>query len=278
MSNNEIIIDVSHWQGTIDWNKVVEYRGPSGQRMTGAIVRTGDGKTPDRQCVRNLQEAKRVGLKRGVYHYLRAEHGAEVNWQVVGDQLRRAKHFDPSLLELGISVDLEGRPEFRGRPPTGAWQDVDKGQPGAPSTSRVLEVAAEVARLSLRCGFATLLYTGRAWLDHIKQSDNPQAWDYLTQRPLWHAVGARGERVTPWTNANTWLKQYSNRGAIPGIDGDVDLNMVMPHAFPQKKPVFTAHDLGEVREQAGVAMQAYRVAKEALDELIDMIDDLEPPS
>ena len=79
MSNNEIIIDVSHWQGTIDWNKVVEYRGPSGQRMIGAIVCIGDGKTSDCQCVRNLQETKHIGLKRKIYHYLQAEHDAEVN-------------------------------------------------------------------------------------------------------------------------------------------------------------------------------------------------------
>ncbi|MEZ0227310.1 MAG: glycoside hydrolase family 25 protein, partial [Planctomycetota bacterium] len=57
-------VDVSVWQGTIDWNKVAK----SGVKF--AICRVSHGtKIKDTQFKRNWQEIKKKGLVRGVYQY-----------------------------------------------------------------------------------------------------------------------------------------------------------------------------------------------------------------
>ena len=57
-------IDVSEWQGVIDWDKV------KAAGIQFAIIRTGWGKTGvDKQFKRNVSEARRVGIKVGLYHY-----------------------------------------------------------------------------------------------------------------------------------------------------------------------------------------------------------------
>ena len=60
-------IDVSTWQGEIDWNKVKN----SGIEL--AIIRSGwgysgDGKI-DKYFIQNIRNAKNAGIKVGVYHY-----------------------------------------------------------------------------------------------------------------------------------------------------------------------------------------------------------------
>ena len=64
-------IDVSHHNGTIDWNKV------KAAGVQFAILRCGFGrKSPkqiDTQFERNYKECKRVGIPVGVYHYSYAQ-------------------------------------------------------------------------------------------------------------------------------------------------------------------------------------------------------------
>lgn len=61
-------IDVSQFNGTVDWNAV------KNQKMTFAMIKTGDGRDvgnsedADAQFAANYEGAGRAGLKRGVYH------------------------------------------------------------------------------------------------------------------------------------------------------------------------------------------------------------------
>lgn len=65
------IIDVSHWQGTVDWDKVAR------TEVDGVIVRCGhgdditeaDGKWQDKNFEKNIAALKRLGIPYGVYHY-----------------------------------------------------------------------------------------------------------------------------------------------------------------------------------------------------------------
>ncbi len=59
-------IDVSKWQGTIDWAKV------KADGVVYAFIRVSDGiNTFDSKFVRNWEEAKKHGILRGVYQYFR---------------------------------------------------------------------------------------------------------------------------------------------------------------------------------------------------------------
>ena len=60
------LIDVSTWQGEIDWEQVKPY-------IDGAIIRCSNGATgnttPDPQFERNSSECERLGIPYGVYVY-----------------------------------------------------------------------------------------------------------------------------------------------------------------------------------------------------------------
>jgi len=74
-------IDVSHWQGTIDWDAV------AADGIDFAIIRTSDGSFLDREFFRNWAEAKRVGIKRGVYQFFRAGNDPIVDAQLLLDRM-----------------------------------------------------------------------------------------------------------------------------------------------------------------------------------------------
>lgn len=65
------IIDVSEWQGKIDWEKVHK----SG--VNHAIIRAGWGLTEDKRFSENIQKANAVGIKVGFYWYATNSAGAD---------------------------------------------------------------------------------------------------------------------------------------------------------------------------------------------------------
>lgn len=205
-----LVLDVSHWQGDVDWQAVAsDEKAPA-----AAIIRLGDGQTDDRKAAEYLRAAKHAGLLIGAYRYLRADH-----------DLARHRESDHRVLEaagvtldLPLCPDLEGHPERGEREASGAWQDVSPTKD--PDTAEVLERTHEYIEHARKLtGLQPWLYTGRAWLDHIR---DPPAWS--AQVPLWLAIGAGGRIPNPWQLSDVVLHQYSAKGSVRGIDGAVDLN------------------------------------------------------
>ena len=207
-------IDVSHWQGSIDWARVAA----SGQKY--AIVRTGDGKDTDRKAVRNLQGAHDAGLPCAVYHYMRARHGAGVNLGVLMDVLAHARG-----VPLGfVAIDVEGAPGKGSREASGAWM-------GDVSTEDVLRCVDSMGRLLEGAGHRVVIYTGVAWHWHVAQQGLGQfaerwaSWQpYYTHRDRPSVVSyPDGSPVWEW---QIWQHAGSKSipGSVPGIDGNVDLN------------------------------------------------------
>jgi len=64
--NYEKGIDVSKWQGNIEWNEVIK------DGVKHAFIKMTEGGTDtDPQFVINWNAAKKVGIKVGAYHYFR---------------------------------------------------------------------------------------------------------------------------------------------------------------------------------------------------------------
>ena len=61
------VIDVSDWQGSIDWNKV------KAVGIVGAIIRYADGDVLDKRFAENMKNAKAAGLHIGSYIFSRAK-------------------------------------------------------------------------------------------------------------------------------------------------------------------------------------------------------------
>ena len=98
----KLIIDVSHWQGTIDWEKVKGH-------IDGAILNAGYGsdiaKQDDAQFVRNATECERLGIPWGSYLYSYANTTDKIASEIQ-HMLRMLKGRKP---QLPVYYDLEER-------------------------------------------------------------------------------------------------------------------------------------------------------------------------
>lgn len=236
-----LAIDVSAHQGTIDWPKVARSEAmldgkPQG-RVRLAIVRSGDGvrtrpsSRPDPQAVRNLRGAHEAGLPVAAYHYIRGDHPAQAQVDVMLEVIAVA-----GVPIAFVALDLEGRPdnpathEDEG---TGAWQELDDDP--RPTTAAVMEGMAEMRRMLEARGHRVVIYTGVAWNFYVAQSSDSAVREAATRWadvPLWTPYYTSGKhpalpvdaqgKAAPWPEWTLW--QYSSEGRVPGIGGSVDLN------------------------------------------------------
>jgi len=181
-------IDVSSWQGDIDWGAV---------RSAGidfAIVRVSDGSYEDPKFDRNWSGARANGIVRGVYQFFRPGQ-------------------DP-IAQADLLVRRMGELQADDLSPTLDVEATD-GQSASTIASRISQW---VARIEERTGRTPMVYTGKYfWNDHVG-TDMPDL-------PLWIAAWGPPCPDTPrgWGDWHFW--QYSSTGSVAGISGDVDRDM-----------------------------------------------------
>jgi lysozyme len=182
-------IDVSYYQGTIQWKKV---------RKSGvlyAFIRVSDGTAfPDPVFEQNWKQAARAGVMRGAYQYFRPAANARAQ----ADLLIAALAQDRG--ELPPVIDVEAT---EGKSPAYIEQ----------------QVRIWVARVREKLGVEPIVYTGPAfWRDAVGGAD-------LTTQPLWiaHYTGGCPEVPAPWQRWTFW--QHTDRGHVRGIRGPVDLDL-----------------------------------------------------
>lgn len=185
-------VDVSHWNGTIDWAKVKA----SGRAF--AIVKATEGTTfVDNKFATNWAAMKQEGLIRGAYHFFHSDD----------DPIEEADHFLATIgtLEPG---DL---------PPV-LDMEVSDGQPASVIAANAIAWLDHVAAAT---GMKPILYTGPNFVNNTIK--NPPGLE--EHAVLWVANwGVSCPNVpAPFTSWGYW--QYSATGTVPGISGDVDLNV-----------------------------------------------------
>jgi len=185
------LIDVSAHNGLIDWQKVKSYG------VQGAIIRTGFGEEHpsqiDTRFIANYNGCKAVGLPVGAYHYSYATTAAEAeNEADFVLKLLKGKQF-----EYPIYFDIEDKVHTK----------LDK----ATCDSIVTAFCSKLEKAGYWAGvysfdsfFATHLSTA------------------IVQR--YSAWVARVENVKPIHCKAYGMWQYSWKGIVSGINGDVDLN------------------------------------------------------
>ena len=186
-------IDVSYYQGTIDWPAV------AATDIRFAVVRLSDGVgTRDSQFVRNWQESRRAGLVRGFYQYFRASAGGAAQAALAIERLAEAGGSAPDDL-----------------PPTLDIETLD----GRSAAQVVAEAAIWIAAMREATGKEPIIYTGAYFWDDNRLPDT------LNTQPLWTANYTTNP--CPWTS-DAWdrwtLWQYSDSGTVAGIAGPVDLD------------------------------------------------------
>jgi len=185
-------VDVSQWQDTIDWDRV------AATDIRFAYIRIGDGLGGDSRFARNWSEARRVGVRRGAYHFFRPnlDGGAQ------------ADHFLATVAAAG-GYEADDLPPMIDIEATG-------GQSAATITSRM---RTWMDRVEDATGKRPIIYSGAYFWE-----DNGLGSGFASY-PLWtaHWTSAACPYVaSPWSAWTIW--QYSSTGSVSGISGDVDLD------------------------------------------------------
>lgn len=195
------VIDVSSWQGDIDWAKA------KADGVEGAIIRLGFGwgNDADAKAQRNINECKRLGIPFGIYWYSYAED-ASGSRQEGNDVVSKLRQFgvSPNDLKYPMYYDLE------------SWTWTGHTPPTNPNVYNGIVNAWYGALQS--GGYQNLgVYSYTSYLQGPLNNANIYA------KTRWVAqYGPQMEFTAFGTNDRGW--QYTSSGQINGISGSVDMN------------------------------------------------------
>ena len=195
------VIDVSSWQGDIDWAKA------KADGVEGAIIRLGFGwgNDADAKAQRNINECKRLGIPFGIYWYSYAED-ASGSRQEDNDVVSKLRQFgvSPNDLKYPVYYDLE------------SWTWTGHTPPTNPNVYNGIVNAWYGALQS--GGYQNLgVYSYTSYLQGPLNNANIYA------KTRWVAqYGPQMEFTAFGTNDRGW--QYTSSGQINGISGSVDMN------------------------------------------------------
>jgi GH25 family lysozyme M1 (1,4-beta-N-acetylmuramidase) len=192
-------IDISHWQGTIDWTKV----RAAGKKF--AYIKASEHTSfVDDKYQTNRSRAKSAGLKVGAYHFARPNVGTT-------DAYAEADHFietaDWTSGELRPVLDLE-----------------DTG--GLSSSALQTWVKAFVQRIHDRTGVRAVIYVSPSfWSAKMGNSSwfAKNGYDVLWIAH-WTTAGSPSVPAENWGGESWTFWQYTSDGSVPGISGRVDLD------------------------------------------------------
>jgi GH25 family lysozyme M1 (1,4-beta-N-acetylmuramidase) len=191
-------IDVSRYQGAIDWAQVIAagYKGAMLKTVSTnrKLSKRADGLYIDPTFEENYRNAKAAGLDVGVYYYTYATSEAMADAELA--LLRQAVY--GKELTLPVAVDVE---ENKLKPM---------------STLDLTNLTAYALEQVERMGFYAQLYTYTGYKYELDMARLSSRWD------VWLA-DYTGK--TPNVTFNYNAHQHTSKGAVPGISGNVDLNV-----------------------------------------------------
>lgn len=195
------VIDVSEWQGDIDWAKA------KADGVEGAIIRLGygEGNNADKKAQRNISECKRLGIPFGIYWYSYADTPSIAKGEGA-DVVAKLRQFgvNPSDLAYPVYYDLEKWTWEGHQPPTdpNVYNNIVNNWYSALQSA----------------GYKNLsVYSYTSYLQGpLKHAD-------IYAKTTWVAqYGARMGFDSFPTDSRGW--QYTSSGKVDGISGNVDMN------------------------------------------------------
>lgn len=179
-------IDLSHYQAKINWDTVAS------EGIAFAFVKATEGRQHlDTKYCENWLEMKRVGIKRGAYHFFRPSIDAE-------EQARNFTH----------TVDME----YGDLPPV-----VDVEITENMSREQVVEgLRTWLYLVELEYSIRPIIYTHYKFYNQFIVGE-------FDKYPIW--IAKYGD-TPPRLGSAQWLFwQYGNKGKLKGIEGYIDLNV-----------------------------------------------------
>ena len=189
-------IDVSKWNGNIDWNAVKNsgvsyviircgYRGST----TGALIE-------DPKFRSNIQGAQKAGLKVGVYFFTQAVNEVEAV-EEASMVISLVKGYN---ISYPVFLDVEAS--------NGRGDRID-----AATRTAVCRAFCQTIQNS---GYKAGIYANKTWLNSYLDAPG------LSSYKIWLAQYAASPSYTR-TRYDMW--QYSSKGSVAGISGNVDMNI-----------------------------------------------------
>ena len=203
------IIDVSEWQGAINWSQVVN------QDLSLAIIRVQDGSAhQDIQYVKNLNNAIDAGARYAVYAYFRGVSNSDAQIEATDFYNRTKQVVGNKRQPVFYAIDVESI-EMGGN--ANAMRDGVEtymnqlNSLGVPDSQIVLYIANHLYNtLNLNVTRA-----GSIWLPSYGMND-----------------GTIAGSTKPTHTYDLW--QYTSTGSIAGITGNIDLSTDASERFKQQ--------------------------------------------
>ena len=186
-------IDVSRYQGLINWEMVKEMNIDSIQIGFAFIKATEGLESKDPQFAENWREARRVGIPRGAYHFFLPDR----------DGTLQAKNFISQVPEL-LPGDL---------PPV---VDIEKLNGTLPAIMRK-ELLEFITLTKAHYGVKPIIYTFSSFYKDYLQ-------DVFPDNPLWIAH-YKLQNKRPALNRDWQFWQHSETARVSGINVPVDMNV-----------------------------------------------------
>ena len=200
---NKLGIDVSYHQGSIDWKKV------AASGIEFAIIRAGYGKnTMDKEFIENIVGATTAGIKMiGIYQFIYAAgiEDAKLNAEKCHELIKLYKNH----IDLKVWADWE--------------YDSDKRNPQT-KEGRTAIVKTFLHTLEEK-GYDVGLYANPDYLEN--------KFEDLSEYPLWLAKYSSDKG-----SYKPYIWQYSSKGSVPGIKGNVDMNILYEENASIKREKF----------------------------------------
>lgn len=191
-------IDVSRYQGEIDWAQVAAagYKGAMLKTVSTnrKLSKRADGLYIDPTFETNYRNAKAAGLDVGVYYYTYATSEAMADAELA--LVRQAVYGKELTLPLAV--------------------DVEENKLKPMSTLDLTNLTAYALEHVEKMGFYAQLYTYTGYSYELDMQRLAGRWD------VWLA-DYTGK--TPNVTFNYNAHQHTSKGSVPGISGNVDLNV-----------------------------------------------------
>jgi lysozyme len=187
-------IDLSKWQGTIDWPEVKD----AGARFV-FIKATEGGDHVDDRFRENWENARRWEIPRGAYHFVYWCRPAEEQARWFVQHIPQDEDALPPVLDV----------EWNGHSPSCPKK--------VPKEQALMMIQTMLVELERHTGKRPIIYTDITFHEEVLKG-------YFEDYPFWIRSVAADPEVR-YTSRRWVFWQWTTTGRVPGIKGDVDRNV-----------------------------------------------------
>lgn len=210
-------IDVSQYQGTIDWSKV------SSTNIGFVILRLGYGDNwtsqDDKKFITNVSELEKYNIPYGVYLYSYAKKTdgtTELN-----------KDSESAVSEAAHTLRLLNSVSYKPNLKTSVYIDMEEESTQSLGKTQLTSIANKFCSIINSNGYGCGIYANKTWLNNYLDakvlSNKYNIWlaEWITGTTYNQALSTKPTYNT--TGYKLW--QFSSSGIISGISGNVDMDL-----------------------------------------------------